>query len=91
MQNLPELAINPVDKTGNDLLEISGAIENTKVVVYSDEEKTNKITSASINISGSIAINNIMSYEALYVTVRVPDKHESSQSALSQFPRRNQR
>lgn len=78
MQNLPELAINPVDKTGNDLLEISGAIENTKVVVYSDEEKTNKITSASINISGSIAINNIMSYEALYVTVRVPDKHESS-------------
>lgn len=76
--DLPGLVLKPVDKTGNDLLEVSGAIEDTKVVVYTDEEKTKEIASATVNSSGSIAISNIMDYEVLYVTVRVPDKYESS-------------
>lgn len=74
--DLPDLSIKAIDKTGNDLLEISGAGSNTKFEVYSDENKINKITSATINTSGSISIKNIMNYEALYVTVRVPDKYE---------------
>lgn len=74
--DLPDLSIKAIDKTGNDLLEVSGAGTNTKFVVYSDKEKMNKITSATINTSGNISIKNIMNYEALYVTVRVPDKYE---------------
>lgn len=75
--DLPSLSISALDKMGNDLVEISGAAENTNVVIYSDAEKVNKIASATINVSGNIAIKNIMNYEALYITVRVPDKYES--------------
>ena len=68
------------------MLEISGAQSNTMFEVYSDENKTNKITSATINTSGSISIKNIMNYEALYVTVRVPDKYECAPIRIVPFP-----
>ena len=84
--DLPDLSIKAIDKTGNDLLEISGAQSNTKFEVYSDENKTNKITSATINTSGSISIKNIMNYEALYVTVRVPDKYECAPIRIVPVP-----
>ncbi|MFR5618077.1 MAG: hypothetical protein ACLTJ5_04255 [Clostridium sp.] len=72
-----------IDKTGNDLLEISGAQSNTKFGFILMKTKTNKITSATINTSGSISIKNIMNYEALYVTVRVPDNMNVSNSYCS--------
>ncbi len=84
--DLPNLSIKAIDKTGNDLLEISGAESNTKFVVYSDEKKVNKVTSATINTSGSIAIKNIMNYEALYITVRVPDKYECDPICIVPVP-----
>lgn len=75
--DLPDISIVPVDQTGDDYIDISGAVSNTKYVVYSDEDKTNKIASGTINTSGKISISNIMSYSALYITLRVPDKYES--------------
>lgn len=73
--DLPDLFIRAVDQTGNDYIEVSGAIANTQCTVYSDSAMSAKIASAVVNTSGKISIKNIMDYSALYITVRVQDKY----------------
>ncbi len=72
---MPDLFIRAVDQTGNDYIEVSGAIANTQCTVYSDSTMSAKIASAVVNTSGKISIKNIMDYSALYITVRVQDKY----------------
>lgn len=73
--DLPDLFVRAVDRTGNDYIEISGAIANTQFIVYLDSAMSVKLASSVVNESGKISIKNIIDYPALYITVRVPDKY----------------